>query len=184
MTPEPAPAPNSTYIESLLASLPEPEQAPLRLGMTLTRLSRISEALHDQSAGEFGLNGSEATTLVALLASGPEQRMLPSEIRTRVAHTSAGVTGILRRLETKGLVTRTADPSDGRRVPISLTHEGERLVRAFLESRATAFAAVFSDFSPEEVATMIDTTSALVVKLERVAGYSPAFSARWPPTRG
>ncbi len=182
MTPEPSPAPNSTYIESLLASLPEQEQAPLRLGMTLTRLSRISEALHEQSAGEFGINGSEATTLVALLASGPEHRMLPSEIRTRVAHTSAGVTGIVRRLETKGLVSRAADPSDGRRVPISLTPEGERLVRAFLEARATAFATLFREHSSEELATMIDTTGALVAKLERAAGYSPAFSSRWPTT--
>jgi len=184
MTPEPGPSPNSTYIESLLASLPEHEQAPLRLGMTLTRLSRVSEALHEQSAGEFGLNGSEATTLVALLASGPEHRMLPSEIRTRVAHTSAGVTGILRRLETKGLVSRAADPSDGRRVPISLTPEGERLVRAFLEARATAFASLFREHSSAELAAMIDTTGALVAKLERAAGYSPAFRPSWPAADG
>ena len=184
MTPEPRSAPNSTYIESLLASLPEQEQAPLRLGMTLTRLSRISEALHEQSAGEFGLNGSEATTLVALLASGPEHRMLPSELRARVAHTSAGVTGILRRLETKGLVSRAADPTDGRRLPISLTPEGEQLVRTFLEARAGAFAALFSEHSSDELASMIDTMARMVAKLERAAGFIPAFSARWPAASG
>lgn len=168
-------APNSAHIEQLLAELPEHEQAPLWLGMTLTRLSRVNELLHDRAAAEFGLNGSEVTTLVALLASGPEHRMLPTEIRTRVAHTSAGVTGILRRLETKGLVSRASDPADGRRVQITLTPHGEQLVLAFLAQRATAFATLFGDQPTEELAAMIATASALVAKLERAAGYSPAF---------
>jgi DNA-binding MarR family transcriptional regulator len=179
MTRDRSAAPNSAHIEQLLTELPEHEQAPLWLGMTLTRLSRVNELLHDRAAAEFGLNGSEVTTLVALLASGPEHRMLPTEIRTRVAHTSAGVTGILRRLETKGLVSRAADPADGRRVHITLTAEGEQLVRAFLEQRATAFATLFGDQPPEELAATIATAGALVATLERAAGFSPAFRA--PP---
>jgi len=172
------PRPNAHHIEELLGELPEAERGPLRLGMTLTRLSRISEALHEQSAGAFGLNGSEATTLVALLASGPEHRMLPTEIRTRVAHTSAGVTGILRRLESKRLVSRAADPSDGRRVLITLTPAGEETVLTFLRERARAFAEHFDGIDGAALGAMTDTIDEVLLRLERAAGYSPAFRRR------
>ena len=168
--------PNADYVNRLLATLPESERSPLRLGMTLIRLSRISESLLERSAIDFGLNSSEATTLSALLLSGPPHQMLPSEITRRVAHTSAGVTGILRRLETKQLVSRRADPSDGRRVFATLTPQGEQLIREFLRHRATMFAGYFGDIDPDDLIAMIDSIGTLLARLERAAGYSPAFN--------
>ena len=167
--------PNSDHLETVLAMIPEHERSSLRLGMELVRLGRISEVLLEQAAEEFGLNSSEATTLSALLFSGPLQEMLPSEIQRRVAHTSAGVTGILRRLETKQLIERRPHPSDGRCLLVRLTPAGARLIRAFLQRRATAYAAHFAEMNAEVVAELIDSIGAVLANLERAAGFSAAF---------
>jgi len=146
------------------------------LGMQLIRLGRLSEVLFQQSAAGFGLNAAEATALSALLLSGPPHEMLPSEIQRRVVHTSAGITGILRRLEAKQLITRRPDQTDGRCVVVALTPAGDQLVRLFLSHRATTLATYFADIEADELPELIEAIGLVLTKLERAAGYSPAFT--------
>lgn len=166
---------NSDYLEEVVATVPERERDPLRLGMQLIRLGRLSEVLFQQSAAGFGLNAAEATTLSVLLLSGPPHEMLPSEIQRRVVHTSAGITGILRRLEARQLVNRRPDQSDGRCIVVALTPDGYQLVRLLLRHRATLFAGYFADIDSEDLPGLIEAIGLVLTRLERAAGYSPAF---------
>src|SRR5437879_3684643 len=67
------------------------------------------------------------------------------EMETHFVAEEAGIskgtlTGIARTLESRGLVARSSHPSDGRRVLLALTPEGETLMRG-----------LFPDFNSEEV---------------------------------
>ena len=162
-------------LDGLLGGLSAREGCLLTLGMGLTRLGRINELLFERSAGECGLNGSEATTLVALSMSGPPHRMLPSEIRRQIAHTSAGVSGILRRLEAEGLVERQPDPSDGRRVFVTITPAGDEIVRRFVRQHAVLLGTCLADVDDAGLVGHTDALDALLAPLERHAGFAPAL---------
>lgn len=56
--------------------------------------------------------------------------MMPSELADRVALSQATVTGILDRLSSRGFVKRRRDPSDKRRVILTVTESGARALDA------------------------------------------------------
>lgn len=85
------------------------------------------------------LNGSEFSALVSLLLAGPPHRRAAGELSAALVQTSGGTTKTVQRLETRGLVSRVADPGDGRRSLVELTAVGERRARAALALVLEAF---------------------------------------------
>ena len=71
----------------------------------------------EASRGELGL--------LVLLSQHP-QGLIAGELKDKLNISSSGVANILKQAEQKGLVTRTADEADHRRVMIRLTGEGLR----------------------------------------------------------
>lgn len=83
------------------------------------------------------------------------------EIESRHVAAEAGIskgtlTGVQKTLMSKGLVTRTVHPDDGRRVLLSLTDDGQRLM-----------AEVFPEFNAEEAFVTGDLDDAAVLQLAR-----------------
>ena len=62
--------------------------------------------------------------LTALRGAGPPFRMSPRELHRLLLLSPAAVTNRLYRLEAKGLIERTADPTDARSLPVILTVQG------------------------------------------------------------
>lgn len=62
----------------------------------------------------------------------------------------------LRSLTEKGFVERCNDPADRRAVRIRVTDKGEREFKMTLEGIFSVFAKAMSDFSDEEITTMIE----------------------------
>lgn len=91
-------------------------------------LRRIVRAvdLHSKRLVElFGLTGPQLATLQEASRLGPTT---PSVI-ARTVHLSQGtVTGILHRLEQRGLITRTRSETDRRAVIVQISGEGTRLL--------------------------------------------------------
>lgn len=79
-----------------------------------------------------GLTGRQATVL--WMAHDP---LSMGELSTRLACDPSSATGIVDRLETKGLVRRVANPSDRRGKRVELTPEGRKLRRR-IEQRVMA----------------------------------------------
>jgi DNA-binding MarR family transcriptional regulator len=103
-----------------------------RLRLTITRTARRLR----QEAGE-DLSPSQVAALATLDRHGP---LSPSELAAREQVKRPTATRVIARLADAGLVERTADPDDRRCALVSLTAEGQALLRR-LRERKTAYLA-------------------------------------------
>ncbi|WP_433633412.1 MarR family winged helix-turn-helix transcriptional regulator [Nocardia sp. CA-120079] len=95
-----------------------------RLGRLLVVAQRDIEAVfiaHGLQRGEFDV-------LAALRRSGEPCELNPSVLADTLMLSRAGMTGRLDRLESAGLVRRTADAQDRRAIRVALTEAGRTLI--------------------------------------------------------
>jgi DNA-binding MarR family transcriptional regulator len=76
------------------------------------------------------------------------------------------LTGIARTLESRGLVTRSAHPEDRRRVLLSLTPQGEKLMEELFPAFNAEEAFVAAPLSAEDCVQLADSLRAIVSRLE------------------
>jgi MarR family transcriptional regulator, organic hydroperoxide resistance regulator len=93
------------------------------------------------------------------------------EMETRLVAAEAGIskgtlTGVARTLESRGLIRRTEHPSDGRRVLLALTPEGEELMRGLFPEFNAEEAFVAGQLSDEECRRTADALRRVVVQIE------------------
>ncbi|MDA8370723.1 MAG: MarR family transcriptional regulator [Nocardiopsaceae bacterium] len=93
------------------------------------------------------------------------------ESETRHVAEEAGIskgtlTGVARTLESRGLVRRSAHPTDGRLVLLGLTDEGEQLMRRLFPKFNSEEAFVASDLSDEECRRVADGLRQIVMQVE------------------
>jgi DNA-binding MarR family transcriptional regulator len=94
-----------------------------------TRLYQLVESLrieHEEAAASVGLTAPQATLLTFL--SEPASM---KQFAERMGCDPSNVTGIIDRLESKGLVVRAADPNDRRVKRIARTAAGDTAVARF-----------------------------------------------------
>ena len=106
----------------------------------LFRAAESFLALANRGLARHDLSTTGREVLAVLEGAG---RPLPAgEIAARVLVTTASMTAVLDTLERRGLLRRTPDPTDRRRVLIGITDSGRALVDAFLPEMAALQAAV------------------------------------------
>ncbi len=102
----------------------------------LAKLSVLIEAFEQDTLKPFDLMPTDYSVLAALRRGGPPYQLAPHVLYTTLDRSSGGMTKILKRLETLGLVDRTPDASDRRSNLVRLTAAGmeveERAFEAFL----------------------------------------------------
>ena len=147
---------SSRYEESILRSL--------------RRMSRAVDLHSKQLAAEHRLTGPQLVCLRQIERDGV---VTPSELAREVSLSHGTVTGILDRLETRGLVTRVRSDRDKRKVLVRLTTGGRDLmVRApsplqqRFSTRLTAL--------PEGEQAMIDWVLSRVVDMMEAGGVDAA----------
>jgi DNA-binding MarR family transcriptional regulator len=74
--------------------------------------------------------------LATLRVEGAPYRMSPKALLDTLILTSGGLSNLLRRLETRGLIRRLQDASDGRGVIVELTERGKRAVEPAMRDHA------------------------------------------------
>lgn len=139
---EPAPAPKAKR------SKPEKAEATaLKAWVVLARaylaISRHVEAdvaRHELTTSEFGI-------LEALYHKGP---LLLGDLQKKVLVTSGGMTYLVDRLESKGLVARESFPGDKRARYAVLTAQGSALIRRIFPAHARRLTRVLDALSPKE----------------------------------
>ncbi|MBZ9641525.1 MarR family winged helix-turn-helix transcriptional regulator [Streptomyces sp. PSKA30] len=115
--------------------MPVPQTArPDELTMEVVDLIGSVVALYheeyEEAAGEHALTGAQAKLLSLLSLEPLPMRKLAHKLRCEPSN----VTGIVDRLEARGLVERRPDPAD-RRVKLAVaTDEGRRVARSLRES--------------------------------------------------
>jgi len=121
-----------------------------QLESSVTRLAHVL-----LRGGDSGLSRTAASVLHRLATAGP-QRVTELAVYESIAQPSA--TTLVGRLEGQGLVTRGADPDDGRAVRVSVTPAGERLLAERRAARARALdarLAVLDDAERDALATAV-----------------------------
>lgn len=95
--------------------------------MQVRKVMRAIE-IHSSRLGTlYGLTTPQLILLKNLSKNGP---MKPGKLAREVSLSHATVTGIVKRLETKGLVVRQKDSLDGRSFQVSITDKGNGLLKS------------------------------------------------------
>ncbi len=128
------------------------------IGSALRRIVRAVD-LHSRSLVQsHGLTGPQATLLKAL-GSGP---VTAGELANKVNLSQGTVTDLLKRLESRGMLQRTRDEADRRRVIVSLSERGREVLRDSLPSVQAPFNELVEQLPQWE-------QSQLLAALQRVA---------------
>jgi DNA-binding MarR family transcriptional regulator len=101
------------------------------------------------AAGELSAN--DAWLLGSIAAAGT---MRVSEVARMQGVDKSTISPQLRRLEQRGLLTRTTDPSDGRVVLVTATDEGRRWCEELDAAGAAVFADALRDWPKDDVAVL------------------------------
>ena len=143
---------------------------------TLGRLSRTTLAVESRLAETFARHGLDAPSfdvLATLLRSGAPYRIAPLQLAREAMISTSAVAQRLNKLESRGFVTREANPDDGRGILVSLTGAGKDLIETALPDHLETEHAITAVLSTDEQAL-------LGMLLQRI---STAASSRRPPTR-
>ncbi|WP_432824892.1 MarR family winged helix-turn-helix transcriptional regulator [Dactylosporangium sp. CA-092794] len=132
----------------------ETENTAAALQIAVGRLVRRLRQTH--VPGELTLG--EASVLSRLNRGGPTT---PGELATgeRIKPQAMGTT--LQALEQRGLVSRSPDPGDGRRVLMTITGEGRRLLTDRLQLKTKALAEAIGRLTDDERRSLAEATRLL-----------------------
>lgn len=123
-----------------------------RLALAVGRLNRrIRSATGDLSHGQL-------SALATIVQQGA---LRPSEIAAIEVVAAPTITRVLVDLEARGLIERSPDPEDGRSFFVAATDVGVELLLAARSDRARAVAAILTELTPEQVATLAAALPAL-----------------------
>jgi len=113
--------------------------AALKLYVVLMRASAAVGRRVEESITRHGLSPAEFGILEALYHRGP---MLLGEVQRRILVSSGGITFLVDKLASKGLVERRECETDRRARYAALTSEGERLIDRIFPPHAARIAEV------------------------------------------
>lgn len=114
----------------------------------------------------LGLSPSAFNVLMAL--HNTDDRMLePCQLADRLLISRPSVTGLLDTLQAKNLITRRPHAEDRRRILVTLTADGQRLLESHFATHYAEQNAAFADLTTDE-------RELLVTLLRRVRGAVPA----------
>ncbi|MDH4160102.1 MAG: MarR family transcriptional regulator [Actinomycetota bacterium] len=123
---------------------------------------RLARRLRAERA-ETGLTLTQLSTLAALERHGPSSPGVLAELE-KVQPPS--MTRIVTSLENRGLVARSAHPTDGRQVVVSATADARELLRADRRRREEWLSRQLAEMTPDER----ESLRAVAPLLERLAG--------------
>ncbi|MGE3533040.1 MAG: MarR family winged helix-turn-helix transcriptional regulator [Steroidobacteraceae bacterium] len=135
------------------AVLPSHNLAAKEITSRILRIETAIRTARNAVFERFSLLDTEFRLLAGLRRSGPPFRRSPSEISPRyVPVTSGGLTGVINRLQRRGLVSRVAHATDGRGTLIQLTEQGRVLIEQAMAVVAEVEARLISGLTDEECA--------------------------------
>ena len=106
---------------------PAVDASPIGITGRITRIALYTERDDDHHLEPYRLTRSEFEVLAALKSS-PAHRLSPTLLARGQRMSSAGITGLVDQLAAMGLVARSPEPHDRRRVQLTLTRRGSEIV--------------------------------------------------------
>lgn len=138
---------------------PEPDDMAGDLGTVVERIVAMARTLNTAHT----MSRSASGVLATLDLHGP-LRLTALAVREGV--TQPAMTQLVSRLQAAGLITREADPDDGRVVRIVITTAGRALMATRRAERTSRLSALLSQLSPGQRATIAGAMPALLALAE------------------
>lgn len=132
----------------------------LRVSEALWNASRVFLARWDLSPSQFNV--------LNLLHGQPAGRSQIDLSRELIMHRS-NVTGLVDRLEARGLVRRKDNPTDRRAFNVVLTGDGEKLMRQILPKYFQAAEDIWGGLTLDQVGELVTRLKAVCANAERIA---------------
>jgi MarR family transcriptional repressor of emrRAB len=123
-----------------------------------------------------GLAEPEYRVLVALYAQGGSA--FPRELCAALAQSPANLTRICDTLVRRGLVSRSLDPRDRRRMQLTLRRAGERLLEKLMPSMCAGVSAAFEGFSVAEKKRLLAGLTRLLQGVDTLGGSETGRGSR------
>jgi DNA-binding MarR family transcriptional regulator len=109
--------------------------------------------LNQQMSSWLGLPTTDANALGQVLwAASSGDPLSPARLGQRIGMTSGSVTVLVDRLEAAGLLERSREHTDRRRVTLRPTPAAQERARAFLQVSSVEITAALQESSPDELA--------------------------------
>jgi len=137
---------------------PDLDVAPLSVLSRVSRLARHLDLARREAFAAHELESGEFDVLAALRRAGKPYALTPSALISQNLVTSGTMTNRIDRLESKDLVARMPDPTDGRGVLVQLTQSGKSAVDRALEellSREKSILATVSKTDQDKLANVL-----------------------------
>ena len=142
------------------------EQVVARLMLLTKHLARAREAaLADDELGRASFK-----VLLALRRLGPPYTAQPSELAEQLGLSRGALSARLSPLEDDGLITRTTDPDDRRRVHVELTAAGREAFDRHGQHEGRDEAALLDVLSKADQRRLADLLRTLVLAVEETVG--------------
>jgi MarR family transcriptional regulator, 2-MHQ and catechol-resistance regulon repressor len=143
------------------------DQAFIDLSRALLKASFLFSNHPERAIHAYGLSLAQMDVL-AVLADGVESSITCSEIAEKTLITKGGITGILDRLEARGLVKRMPSRDDRRSIQVRLSAKGTELLRKLYPELARSNRALFERaLRPEQLREFAKSLDLLIHGLGR-----------------
>jgi DNA-binding MarR family transcriptional regulator len=139
------------------------DETTRRVVVALRRIIRTVDIHSRALARDHGLTGPQFLTLKTVVERGSPTT---GEVAEAVHLSQATMTGIVDRLEVKGLVRRTRTDRDRRKVRVEPTAAAEGALAAAPSLLQESFTGAFSRLRPEEQVTILSSLEKLVSLME------------------
>ena len=148
-------------IEQWHAEKPGLDVSPMAVIGRLSRTTLVVESRLARTFAQHGLDAASFDVLATLLRSGAPYRIAPLGLAREAMISTSAVAQRLNKLESRGLVTRQANPDDGRGTLVALTDAGRDLIETALPDHLETEHAITAALS-------IDEQALLAVLLQRI----------------
>jgi len=139
--------------------------SPHLIGLLILTARLVQEQVATRLSA-LGISYAQAVVLIRLYRSAtgslPQTDMIES-----LAVSRASGTLVLTQLQTRGLVARSSDPADARRLVVVLTDAGRDLEQAVYAALEEAESVIRRSLGPDEVAAAFDTLRLMFEDIKR-----------------
>jgi len=152
-----------------LQERPDLDCSPMGPLGRLKRCTALIEQQLEASFAESGLSMWEFDMLATLRRSGEPFSLSPTELFSALMVTSGTMTHRLKRLESRGLISRQMNANDARSMLVQLTPEGLALINRAVEKHVANEKQILSGISPSALKELDQRLADLLRTLEGFA---------------